>query len=408
MFRTSGLVGCSFFTGLSLGIAAEPAPTFRPQEIETKLKIGYAVSLCDVNGDAKTDIVVVDADRVVWYENPTWQRRTIIANQTLRDNVCIAAEDIDGDGKLDFALGAHWRPSDTAKGGTIQWLRRKNSLDENWEVLPIGTEPTMHRMRFADFDGDGRGELICAPLMGRGTTRPNFAEGGVRILRYKIPADPVRDAWTPEVINDDLHVTHNVWPCDLDRDGKLEMLIVSFEGVYLLSPTATGPWKRTQLGAGNQETMPNRGASEIKLGRLNDKENYIATIEPWHGFQIVVYTAPTKPGELWRRTVLDEELLWGHAVWCANLDADPAEELIIGVRDQKNAEYRSGVRIYDPVPDANASAGWGWKRQIIDPGGVAVEDAEAADLNGDGKIDIVACGRATKNVKIYWNEGAAK
>lgn len=408
MFRTSGLVGCSFFTGLSLGIAAEPAPTFRPQEIETKLKIGYAVSLCDVNGDAKTDIVVVDADRVVWYENPTWQRRTIIANQTLRDNVCIAAEDIDGDGKLDFALGADWRPSDTAKGGTIQWLRRKNSLDENWEVLPIGTEPTMHRMRFADFDGDGRGELICAPLMGRGTTRPNFAEAGVRILRYKIPADPVRDAWTPEVINDDLHVTHNVWPCDLDRDGKLEMLIVSFEGVYLLSPTATGPWKRTQLGAGNQETMPNRGASEIKLGRLNDKENYIATIEPWHGFQIVVYTAPTKPGELWRRTVLDEELLWGHAVWCANLDADPAEELIIGVRDQKNAEYRSGVRIYDPVPDVNASAGWGWKRQIIDPGGVAVEDAEAADLNGDGKIDIVACGRATKNVKIYWNEGAAK
>ena len=28
-----------------------------------------------------------------------------------------------------------------------------------------------------------------------------------------------------------------------------------------------------------------------------------------------------------------------------------------------------------------------------------------ADLNGDGKPDIVAVGRATKNVKIYWNEG---
>jgi hypothetical protein len=33
------------------------------------------------------------------------------------------------------------------------------------------------------------------------------------------------------------------------------------------------------------------------------------------------------------------------------------------------------------------------------------EDAICADLNGDGKIDIVAVGRSTKNVKIYWNEG---
>jgi hypothetical protein len=45
-----------------------------------------------------------------------------------------------------------------------------------------------------------------------------------------------------------------------------------------------------------------------------------------------------------------------------------------------------------------------WDRHLIDPGGVAVEDLAAADLNEDGAIDIVAAGRATKNVKIYWNE----
>jgi len=25
------------------------------------------------------------------------------------------------------------------------------------------------------------------------------------------------------------------------------------------------------------------------------------------------------------------------------------------------------------------------------------------DMNGDGKLDIVAAGRATRNLKIYWN-----
>ena len=77
-------------------------PRFRMQEIEKGLKVGYAVLLVDVNGDGKKDIVVVDTNRVVWYENPTWKRHTIIEGQTKPDNVCIAAYDIDGDGQLDL------------------------------------------------------------------------------------------------------------------------------------------------------------------------------------------------------------------------------------------------------------------------------------------------------------------
>src|SRR5262249_40130401 len=91
-------------------VKAEAAvPQFRTQEIEKGLGVGYAVLLVDVNGDGKKDIVVVDTRRVVWYENPTWKRRTIIEGLTKPDNVCIAAHDIDGDGQIDFALGAGWK-----------------------------------------------------------------------------------------------------------------------------------------------------------------------------------------------------------------------------------------------------------------------------------------------------------
>ncbi len=207
---------------------------FKPQEIETGLTVGYAVSLVDVNGDKKDDIVVVDSNRVLWYENPSWKQRTVIDGQTKRDNVCIAPYDIDGDGKIDFALGADWRPADTVNSGTIQWLRRGDSLDDKWTVFPIGTEPTVHRMRWADFDADGRAELIVSPLHGRGNRGPKFEGAGVRTLRYAIPKDPTQqDQWKAEVINDEVHVSHNLWPTDLDRDGKLDLLLASFEGVNL-------------------------------------------------------------------------------------------------------------------------------------------------------------------------------
>lgn len=379
-------------------------PGFRPQEIEARLGVGYAVLLEDVNGDGKLDIVVVDSDRLRWYENPTWEAREFLAGQTTADNVSAAPLDIDGNGRLDFALAAHWKPADTLGSGTLQWISR--GKEDEWNVHAIGLEPTAHRIRFADFDGDKRPELIVVPLFGRGSSAAkNWTEAPLRILSYKIPADPVIGPWEPEVISEELHVAHNFWPADVDGDGGLDMLVASHEGVSLLKRSPEGKWSHELLHKGSRTDAKNTGASEIKLGRWADGERYIATIEPWHGNQVVVYRQD--PPEVmrprrWNREVLDDELQWGHAVWCANLDDDKDEELILGVRDTKDQAggVLCGVRIFDPP----SAAGDKWLRTLLDPGGVAVEDLAAADLNGDGRTDIVAVGRATKNVKIYWNE----
>lgn len=397
---------------LSLLTAAGGAElVFKDQELPTKLTVGYAVRLIDMNGDRRLDIAIVDSDRILWLENPSWNEHVISQGETKKDNVCFAPADINGDGLVDFAVGADWQPANTKSGGTIQWIANNGQPAGHWELHPIGEQPTTHRMNFADLDGDGRPELLVSPLMGKDTTRPAFAEHGTPLLVYQIPADPVKGPWKAETICDDVHVTHNFQVLDFDGDGKLDILLVSFEGVHLLQRGADGKWQRTRLGAGNQETSPNKGSSEIKRGKLAGGGDYIATIEPWHGHQVVVYTrpsqvagtlrVPTTSGEsLWNRQVLDEELKWGHAVWPVNLDADEPQELVIGVRDNLNDAAKCGVRIYDPQD----KQGTKWSRQLVDPGSVAVEDLTAGDLNGDGRADIVAVGRATHNVKIYWNE----
>ena len=109
------------------------------KELDKSLSVGYAVLLVDVNGDGKTDIGVVDTTRVIWFENPTWKMRTILKGMTRADNVCIAAADIDGDGKIDFALGADWKPFNTKTGGTLQWLQQPKSLDEPLPTKKRGT-----------------------------------------------------------------------------------------------------------------------------------------------------------------------------------------------------------------------------------------------------------------------------
>ncbi len=404
------LVAVILATGLAPAIDIVP-PTadicrFRMQELANDLEVGYAVTLVDLNGDGKKDIVVVDSKRVIWYENPTWNVHTILQGGTKPDNVCIAAHDIDGDGQLDLALGADWKPTNTKSGGTLQWLKRGNTLDEPWSLYPIDLEPTIHRIRWADVDGDGTPELVCAPLQGRNTSaQGNWVDGApVRIIAYHIPPDPTRDRWRPQVLSESLHVVHNLWPIPSADGKRQDILTASYEGVSLLSLEGN-KHVRQLLGTGNQENpKAKRGASEIKQGRLKNGRKFLATIEPWHGDQLVVYTEPSQPGQLWGRHVIDEQLRWGHAVWCADLDGDGGEELIIGVRGlgpKEIPEDRRGVRVYK----AQDERGERWARQLVDEHGVSVEDLQAADLDGDGRTDLVAVGRFTHNVRIYWNEG---
>ncbi len=389
------------------GAAEKPVfPRFRAQEIETGLQVGYAVLLVDINGDGKKDIVAVDTNRVVWYENPTWKRRTILEGKTKPDNVCIAAHDIDGDGQVDLVLGAGWKGMNSKDESPLYWLKRGASLDDPWSLHLIGTEPNIHRIRFADLNGDGKPVLIVGPLLGRGSTQAkNFMDGSpVRYLAYRIPKDPLRDRRQPGVIDESLHVSHNFWPVPSARGKGMDILAASYEGVSLLSRTQSGRWTRSLLGEGNQANpKSNRGASEIKQGKLKNGKKYIATIEPWHGHQVVVYTEPANGKVMWDRHVVDEQLRWGHGVWCADLDGDGDDELIIGVRDDlsQKPNERRGVRIYKALDDQGAK----WARHIIESGGVAVEDLAAADLDGDGKVDIVAVGRQTHNCRIYWNQG---
>jgi hypothetical protein len=252
--------------------------------------------------------------------------------------------------------------------------------------------------------GAGKKQLVVAPLQGRGTKGPNWGEGdGVRILVYTVPSDPSSAPWPVEVADDSLHTTHNLQIVDFTGNGRDDIVVAGWEGVFVLERDSGGKWSKTKIGAGNQESSPSKGSSEVKVGKLADGRRYVATIEPWHGHQVVVYTPPASGTGLWDRQVVDEPVQWGHAVWCTDLDGDGDEELIIGQRDKSRDPARNpagpGVFVYDPKPGKPLT----FTRHVIDDGGIGCEDLVSADLDGDGRSDIVAGGRSTHNVKVYWN-----
>jgi hypothetical protein len=371
-------------------------PSFRAVEIDAHIEIGYGITVADVDGDGKPDILLADKKQIVWYRNPTWEKFVIAENLTPLDDVCIAAMDIDGDGKAEIAVGAQWNPGDTINSGAVFYLNPPTDRTQRWEPVELPHEPTVHRMRWMR-TGSGQFELVVAPLHGRGN---KAGQGdGVRILSYQKPAD-AHQTWKTELIDNSLHMTHNF---DLLKSADAPdggMLVAAREGIFKITRRSSG-WTSVQITGPSPGQTNFNGAGEVRAGRLAGGTPFIAAIEPMHGNQLVVYTAP-KPGtsvQLWRRHLLDPSLKEGHALACGDLLGTGSDQIVCGWRI-KNDAGKVGVKLF-VARDDNAEE---WAEMIVDDNAMACEDLCLADLNGDGKLDIVAAGRATKNVKIYFNQ----
>ena len=361
---------------------SNPALQFRAQEIATDFGVGYAVVPGDVNGDKQMDVLAISGTELVWFKAPTWEKTVILGpGATTADNVTLAPYDIDGDGRLDVALGAGWTRQNT---GTLQWVKQNPpGTTPAWEVFPISAEPTLHRIRWADVDGDGKQELIVAPLHGKGAKGPDWEGPAARVLVFRPPQNPRTEPWPMEVAAEANHIQHNFLPMNLDTDKQDELVTASKEGLYVLDRSGDNKWTRTLLGEG--------APGEVKLGRVGDRR-MLATVEPWHGAGIAIYA---EQKGTWAKTMIESALTDGHALGWADFDGDGNDDLAAGWRGAP----KPGVAIYTVDREGALKS-----KTMVDDGGMATEDLIVGDFNGDKKPDIVASGRATRNVKVYWNE----
>lgn len=374
----------------STALAADlPEPKFRAVTVDDKIQIGYGVTTADVDGDGKADIVLADKNQFVWYQNPSWKKHVLAENLTKLDNVCIAARDIDGDGKAEIAVGGGWNPNDTTNSGAVFYLIAPKDRTQKWEAVALPHVPTIHRMRWVAAPG-GAFELVSVPLHGHGNK--NGRGEGVPIMTYRKPADP-RQPWTTNVLAKQWHKTHN-FDTQPFTSGADVLWVAAAEGISRIARDAR------QVSSRLMATNDVGGMGEVRVGRSGKNLPFFTAIEPMHGTNVAIFTVPTKPGSLmWERRVIDSTLADGHGLACGDLLGLGHDQVVAGWRAM-GGKARVGLKLYTPR-DGDMKE---WRTTLVDDNGMACEDLCLADLNGDNKLDIVAAGRATKNVKVYFNE----
>lgn len=121
------------------------------------------------------------------------------------------------------------------------------------------------------------------------------------------------------------------------------------------------------------------------------KKRFLASVDPWHGNQVSVYV---QKGGRWEREVIDNFESEAHTLHVADLDGDGRDEVIAGFRGK-------GRSVFYYQADAKGK----WQRHAVDAGGIAASGCATADFDGDGRVDIACIGSATANAKLYRNLG---
>jgi FG-GAP-like repeat len=296
-----------------------------------------------------------------------------------------------------------------------------------------------------DTDGDGVPEIALAQEF---ANNPAQSIGIVSILKHK--GDPTA-LWEATEI-DRLPTSHRLRFADVDGSGKKVLVNAPLANATAQSPDYKGNvplviyrpglWKREIISTalagvlhgvsivdvdrdGREDILTASfiGVDVFRFGRdakwlrtkltngdpaswpksgaseiavgMLGKERFLTTIEPWHGNHVAVY----RFGKMdWERFVIDDTLVDGHTLLAADLNGDGRDEIIAGYRGQGRS-----VNVYSF--DAKSKK---WMKQVLDNGGIAAAACAVADLNGDGKPDVACIGSATTNLKWYENLNGQK
>ncbi len=363
-----------------------PTARFVNRTIDTGLSGGYQVVVADLNHDGKPDIIALASGltELRWYENPGWERHVLVTG--INQPINAAAYDVDGDGIPEVALAHEFSNVYARSLGVVSILTHQGDPRGLWSIKEIDRVPTSHRLRFADIEGTGQNVLVNFPLTGSRAVSPDYRDR-VSLFMYR-PGE-----WRRELITDaEEGVVHGILPAAWDGGRRESLLSASFLGVHLLQ-FDKGQWTRTLVVKGDPADWPKSGSSDVTVGHLG-RERFLATIEPWHGNNLVIYRQTTGP---WRRHVIDETISDGHTIVAGDFDGDGQDELVVGERQGKRSAYL--YHLTDSKDDA-------WSKHPLDDGNMAAAGCAVADLNADKRPDVVCIGSATANLKWYENVSA--
>jgi hypothetical protein len=315
------------------------------------------------------------APALVWYRRTArgWDRY-VIENRYLTVEAGGAVCDVDGDGWPDIIFGGDWQSNE------IWWWRNPGpgwNPNVPWKRYTIKKSGAtqQHDQIIGDFKGTGRPQLV---YWNQGAQKLFIAD--IPLYPRDVSEWPATEVFSGNAGENPGKYAEGLAACDIDGDGRIDLLAGNYWFKYL----------------GNDRFKP------IKIGDIGGRVVAGHLIKGSRVAQVVIapgdgtgplkwydcHGDPTDPKAWIGHDLLGRDMIHGHSLQIADIDGD-------GNLDIFAAEMAKWTESRPDADNPNAQAwifygdGKGGFRKTVFATGIDFHEARVADLNGDGRMDIL-------------------
>ncbi len=325
----------------------------------------------DIDADGDLDILAVgrNANLLAWWENTdslggAWTRRTI-DTQLNRASGAWAA-DLDGDLDLDV-IG-------TAINGDDVFVYRNNGGGLSWTRITVDANYNGAASVFAsDLDADGDRDIVANGQQGDDVSWFENVDGA-------------GGSWLRHTIDTAFGGATYAAAADFDGDGDPDVLSAaqnSDQIAWYENDGAGGGWVKRVVAA--------LDLAASCVPRDMDADGDIDVIGTSFNQNRVAWYENNGDGTAWTEQVVSGSLIFAIYANAADLDFD-------GDLDILAVGHNQGVIAWYENLDG---AGTAWQERVVVSGFALATFANAADLNGDGRVDLFAAA-AVQNQVLWW------
>jgi len=340
----------------------------------------------DVNNDGILDIV----SGAFWYQGPDFRTKhqigAVMPAGEYFDDFSTIALDVTGNGYLDFVTGGWW-------GNNLRWRENPGAAGGEWKEHVIAETGNIESTRAWDVDGDGMLEIV-----------PNTPGAPLVVYKLRVDAQGKGTGAFDKYTILDRAQGHGLGFGDLTGNGRGDFVL---NNGWLEAPADpfTGTWIfHDDFELGWDASVPilvadvnGDGVNDIIVGRGHN-----------YGLDWWEQGRDSAGARTWTRHPIDPFYSQYHDLQWVDIDGDGQCELVTGKRHRAHCGNDPGewddtsVVYFKWNGESFTKCIIDFKRLVDGPTGVGIF-FQVADLQGSGRLDIIAPGK--DGLYVFFNEG---